>query len=365
MKNLFTRLHRRKGFTLVECLIALTVFAALTLVVFAILTNARMASVKANETEENLTKLIDTVVADDTFARYNANIDNVLTLNVGDGVTTAGTPFRVTYNEIDGYKNYVLCEESTCQYFADNTEFMGCDGKDYTQTVYTCPKCNTAITQALVCEDCGKTGNHTDTTSFTYIPSNGGYCCNECGSINVRGANINESTISNYDLNVRTVVPNAIVYGDAARKTDPNTIFDTQSGADDSSAVSDILMWLTYTPGSNATIPGTYELTLRSNYADTDFKISVRLPGGYTVRNLTEINGNCYNDKDSDGPFLMFHGCDTNADSKVQFQLVNSTSGFSFEDDYTNLNDASAHGLAGYWFQMDSTPMDYSDPVTS
>ena len=41
MKNLFRRLNGRKGFTLVECLIAIAVFAALTMVVFAILTNAR------------------------------------------------------------------------------------------------------------------------------------------------------------------------------------------------------------------------------------------------------------------------------------------------------------------------------------
>lgn len=362
MKNLFTRLNRRKGFTLVECLIALTVFAALTLVVFAILANARAASVKANETEENLTKLIDTVVADDTFARYNANLDNVLELQLQGG----GTPFRVTYNEIDGYKNYVLCDEPTCQHFADNTEFMGCDAKDYTQGTYTCPKCDTTITQELVCEDCGKTADHTDKTAFTYTPSNGGYCCNDCGSTGVRGSNINENTISNYDLNVRTVVPNAIVYGDAERKTDPNTIFDTQSGADDSSIVSNIKMRVEYTPGANATIPGTYELRIRSDCAESNFKISVRLPGGYTVRNLTPINGDCYNDKDIDGPFLMFHGCDTNAESVVEFQLINSTSGFSFEDDYNNPTDTSVHGLSGYWFHTtNATLTDYSDPATS
>ena len=173
MKNFIRRLERRKGFTLIECLIALTVFAALTLVVFAILTNARMATVQANDTEENLTKLINNVVSDESFVRYSAaNADDMLTLKL----STGGTDFRVSYSEIDGYKNYVLCPTAACQHFADNTEFMdSADKESFAQTKYKCPKCSTEITQVLVCEECGNKADHTDKTSFTYIPSNGGY----------------------------------------------------------------------------------------------------------------------------------------------------------------------------------------------
>lgn len=359
MKNLYARLRRRNGFTLVECLIALTVFAALTLVVFAILANARAASTKADETEENLTKLIDNVVGDDSYTRYNAaNSDKILTLNVQG----SSTPFRVSYSEIDGYKNFVLCPTSTCQYFADNVEFMTVEMNDFTQVSYICPKCNTTIVQELTCEDCGNTGNHIDTTSFTYIPSNGGYYCNDCGGTGVRGTNINESVISNYDLNVKTLVPNAIVYGEVERKTDPNVLFDTVA-SDGTSASSDITMWLTYTEGANASIPGTYKLRVRSNFSDTDFQIHVKLPSGYTIPYSYPSIGNCNVEKmaTTGETYLVFYNCDTNADSEVEFQLVNETSGLSFEDDYSNPSDATLNGLGGYWFHTTSASTTYTD----
>ncbi len=360
MKNFIKRLQRRKGFTLVECLIALTVFAALTLVVFAILTNARAASVKANETEENLTKLIDNVVGDDSYTRYNSSSE-VLTLNL----STGGTPFRVTFNEIDGYKNFVLCPQSTCQYFADNSEFMTCEKEDFAQGTYTCPKCAEVITQTLICEDCGNSSSHTDTTSFTYIPSTGGYYCNDCGGTGVRGTEVDDSVISNYDLNIKTLVPNAIVYGEVERKDDPNVLFDTVTGSG-GTASSDITMWLTYTEGANATIPGTYTLRVRSNYSvESDFQIHVKLPSGYKIPYMYSTLGDCTigSLSDSTGDYLVleFYNCDQNADSEVEFQLVNQTSGLSFEDDYSNPSDASLNGLAGYWFHMTSGSATFSD----
>lgn len=354
MKNLFTRLNRRKGFTLVECLIALTVFAALTLVVFAILANARMASTKANDAEENLTKIIDNVVGDETYVRYNSASADSLKLNL----STGGTPFSISYSEIDGYKNYVFCTNTACSHFADNSEFMsGVEKEDFTQGVYVCPKCSTSITQELFCEDCNKTGDHTDTTSFTYIPSNGGYYCNDCGGTGVRGTNINDTVISNYDLNVKSLVPNAIVYGDVTRKTNPEDLFDTVS-SDSGFATSNVNMTLITTQAGTAY---TYDMYVSSDYSGSSlFQIHVQLPPGYTIANLVEENGHCAAEAINNGGetfyVLKFYDCVKNASSRVTFQLINNTSGKSFDEDYGNDSDVQLDGLRGYWFQMGNQP---------
>ncbi len=356
MKNSIKRLNRRKGFTLVECLIALTVFAALTLVVFAILANARAASTNANEAEENLTKLIDNVISDETYAKYNSSNANSLTLNLSTGATA----FKVSYNEIDGYKNYVFCTD--CGHFADNTEFMnGVEKENFTQGAYTCYSCGVSIVQQLVCGDCGNTGNHTDTTSFTYIPSNGGYYCNDCGGTGVRGANIDDSVISNYDLNVKTLVPNAIVYGNVEQKADPAVLFDTISG-DSGTATSNITMALTTTASGSAY---TYEMDIMSDYSGTtNFQIHVNLPPGYTIADLTVVNGDCAYEQMSNGGesfyVLKFYNCVKNAHSKIEFQLINNTSGKSFDEDYGNDSDPTLDGLKGYWFQMVNSSKTYS-----
>lgn len=353
MKKLFTRLNRRRGFTLVECLIALTVFAALTLVVFAILTNARNASMDATESEENLTKLIDNVISDETFTKYNSldkNANQVLTLNI-EG---SSSPFRVSYTEIDGYKNFVLCP--VCDYFADNNEFMTCEVKDFGQVNYVCPKCSESFEQTLICEECDKTGAHTNTSSFTYMRSTGGYYCNDCGSTGVRGIDVDANVISNNDLNIKTLVPNAIIYGNVTRYDDPNNIFDTQDAGGGSAPDSDITMWLTYTPGPNTSIPGTYKLRIKSNSSESNFQIIVRLPSGYKIPYLYETLGSCKHEVDAitGEHYLKFSGCSSNSVSEVDFQLVNSKSGLSFEDDYSNPTDTSLDGLKGYWFHINT-----------
>ena len=356
MKNFITRLKRRKGFTLIECLIALAVFAALTLVVFAILTNARAASIKANETEENLTKLIDNVVEDESYVKYNGDPDDILTLKL----STGGTDFRVSYTAIDGYKNHVLCPAAGCQYFAENTEFMGAkDQEGFDQSAYICPKCGATIIQTLICEDCGSEGEHASVVAgsttagrFTYIPGNGGYFCNDCGGTSVRGKDINETTISNYDLNVKTLVPNAIVFGNVTRKDDLYTNFIQMADSSGGTVSESVNMGLSYTPGANATIPGVYTLDVTSQLDDVNFEIDVRLPEGYRVIQTYATLGDCLGLVDADGPYLHFTGCDKGAKSQVKFCLVNEKSGLSFEEDYGNDTNPELDGLAGYWFRF-------------
>ncbi len=361
MKNLLRRLHGRKGFTLVECLIAIAVFAALTLVVFAILTNARNATVKANKTEENLTTLIENVVGDESYTRYNTTDptkNNLLTLKLSGG----GSDFRISYTEIDGYKTFVLCPDSTCAHFADNSEFMTGERADFSQTSsYVCPKCGTSIVQELECEDCGNTGDHTNTSKFIYIPSTGGYYCTGCGGTGVKGVNIDDSVVSNDTLNIKTLVPNAIVYGSVEQKTDRNAIFDLQDSAGGTIS-GNINMSLTYTEGANTTIPGTYKLRLKCDAASPDFKILVDLPAGYKIPadSFYATLGDCNPqfDESENAYYLEFYDCTTNGYCEVEFKLVQEKSGLSFELDYYDPTDSSNSGLAGYWFQMTNTSND-------
>ncbi len=359
MKNLFRRLNGRKGFTLVECLIAIAVFAALTMVVFAILTNARNATVKANKTEENLTTLIGNVVGDESYTRYNTNSE-VLTLKLSSG----GENFRVTYTEIDGYKTFVVCPNTSCQYFADNSEFMTCERVDFSQAShYTCPKCSSSFVQQLVCEDCGNAASHSSTSNFTYIPSTGGFYCNSCGGTGVRGSNVDDNVVNNDNLNIKTLVPNAIVYGSVEQVTDRNHIFDLHD-VSGGTISGDIHMTLSYTEGANSSIPGTYKIRLNSDATSPNFKILVDLPGGYTIPadSFSANLGNCNPQYDSteNAYYLEFYDCTTNGYCEAEFQLVNEKSGLSFELDYYNPTDASQSGLAGYWFQMTSANDTYT-----
>ena len=359
MKNLFRRLNGRKGFTLVECLIAIAVFAALTMVVFAILTNARNATVKANKTEDNLTTLIGNVVGDESYTRYNANSE-VLTLKLSSG----GENFRVSYTEIDGYKTFVVCPNTSCQYFADNSEFMPCERVDFIQTAhYTCPKCASNFVQQLVCEDCGATASHTATSAFTYISSTGGFYCNNCGGTGVRGSNVDANVVNNDNLNIKSLVPNAIVYGSVDRMSDRNAIFDLQDSTGGTIS-GNINMTLLYTEGANSSIPGTYKLRLKSDVGASDFKILVDLPGGYKIpaSSFSATLGNCNPQYDSttNAYYLEFYDCTTNGYCEAEFQLVNEKSGLSFELDYYNPTDADQSGLSGYWFQMTSANETYT-----
>ncbi len=361
MNFLRNSLKKRKGFTLVECLIALTVFAALTLVVFAILANARQRSVLANTTEENLNILIDNVVSDESYVSYNDNSSKQLTLKLSNG----GADFKISYSEIDGYKNFVLCPNANCQYFAENTAFMTVEGEDFTQINYVCPKCDATIEQQLVCESCNNTGSHlAHVNKFTYMPDTCGYYCNECGSVNVRGANIGADVVSNNNLNIKGLVPNAILCGDIEPYGDPEYLFDIYSfidgdgnpvtspvnGISPAEVESDITYSLKFKEGVSNSDPGIYTLTVKPNAADSGcrlMRVVVKLPKGYNVSWYNEVNGTCIPSNSSNT--LSFNVMNTQ-EAKVEFSLTNEISSTPFELDYGNNSDSSQDGLLGVWF---------------
>lgn len=371
MNKFLKRLNRRKGFTLVECIVAIAVFAALIMVIFMILANARTQAEIANKSEEDLNHLINNVVSDETYRKYREETDaagnrlNILKLNVEGQSQT----FDISYNKVDGYKNFVYCKFTGglgCGHFANNTDFMGTTKpEDFVQTSsYICPSCGTTFYQTLFCEDCEETGTHDDTTKFTYDGGSGGYACNSCGGFAVKGANIDEAIVADAKISVSGLYPNAILYGDVvpittlAKYSDSaNPSFDNGNGS--------VLLNIEYTASSNQSIPGTYTLTIQPNPAPTgidtsNFSLDLRLPPHYVVKNYKEVTTSGTStyksgDESDNSGYLKFN-FSASGQYKVQFQLVNYKSGFSFEYDYNNPV-ADDQGLAGYWFGLNvSTP---------
>lgn len=391
MKNLFKRLSKSKGFTLLECIIAIAVFAALTLVVMAMLTYARNEAVNANQTEEDLTKLIENVVSDDTQRKWNGDSE-VLSLTVGGDSNT----FDISYNIIDGYKNFIICP--ICSYKADNTVFMGVTKQEnFIQTTqYVCPKDETHIFASdLKCEECGKTGIHTDTTSFKYIPSTGGYYCLECGSSNVRDPIAKEQIIAEENLSINGMVANALVYGkiEPNNPTDTtafqklvtvsNVVYDSTTGARQEQSIAPenqkdaaiSVSSIKYESSKDQIVPGTYTMIVQGtgngscfdNDGDGGYSVMLELPPYYRIKVLTETTGDDVNFKhvtcsDQDDAaigkngWIKFDFTRYVNTIEVKFQLTNYKSGYSFDYDYnspdtvgqnTTLN---KHGLIGYWF---------------
>ena len=374
MKNIFKRLHRRKGFTLIECIVALAVFAALVLVVFAILTNARVVSKNANETEENLTLLVGNVVDDETYRKYTSDTE-VLNLNISGAGT--GT-FKISYNEIDGYKNFILCPN--CGEFTDNISFMpaGTKQENFTQTTkYKCPTCKDASGNEyefeceLKCDDCDNEGKHTDTTKFTYVPLSGGFYCNACGGLSVKDKNVNEKVASEMDLVVTGMIPNAIKYGDVPQGGAEFDKFSVESSSGTQLTPDYYNVDLEYNSSSNMSLPGTYELSVSANGSElsglTDLTITIPLPKYYNVVDFkVPSNGTAtysnYNAATDEAGYIKISGCTNSSYShSVEFRLANFKSGISFEDDYNGTSDADNNGtyeiadyekqgLGGYWF---------------
>lgn len=370
MNKFLKRLNRRKGFTLVECLIAVAVFAAMVMVVFMILTNARAAANTAIKTEEDLTQLINNVVSDETYRKYKDEYDasgnrmNVLSLNIQGSSDT----FDISYNVIDGYKNFVVCP--TCGHFANNSDFMGTTKvQDFSQSsAYVCPADSShTFYQTLQCEDCLATGTHDDTSLFTYEPASGSYGCNSCGGMAVKGTDIEEVVTSDARLSVSGLVPNAIIYGDVDQPASNSTLV-TFSGTNSTTGATMIVdsgdgavnVNLQYTAAVNQTLPGTYTLTITPTVPldmdSSNFSVELRLPAHYAFRNFKELttSGTCtyVSGGATDDNAYIKYNFTTAAQYKVQFQLVNYKSGFSFEYDYNNASNNSLQGLAGYWFGL-------------
>lgn len=366
-------LFRRKGFTLIECLIAIAVFGAMTMIVFMILTHARTQTVEANKSEEDLSNLIENVIGDETYKRYNdANHTggkDTLQLNV-QGVSDT---FSITYNVVDGNKNLVKCSDSNCGHYGNNTDFMNdVNGKtipkaSFVQTTkYKCPKCNTEFEDTLTCEDCESTGKHTDTSLFTYLPSTAGYMCNTCGGLAVHHDSYAADATGDAKMSISGVVPNAMRYGevvDRTSSTNSRTLEDLVYYTNTGTGGGKINFGLSYKASSNGNLPGTYTLSVSAADVPADaidpsgsFTMVITLPPYYVIKDFKQVTGSgsatavaSSGDTKNNGSITITTAM-KNSVSTYTFQLVNYRSGFTFENDYFDASHKDNTGLGGYWF---------------
>lgn len=378
MKKIFSR---NKGFTLVECIIAVAVFGLLALIVFMILTNASVRAARASESEENLAQLIENVVGDETYKKYDSSSKN-LTLLIDNVNGAAGTGnLTVSYNVISGYKNFIECP--SCSHQANFTDFMSStigqptidphmtpvDSLNFdTATCYfVCPSCYDTITFTLRCPDCSTTDvyNKTSSTSlsgylFTYMKSaSGAFECSVCGgtavmAVDAAGNYISEK-VSADGFNVSGMVANGIRYGESidwvnhdtsklCSFLEANAVDPTISGTQHSLASGDIRADLSYAGSTNSSFAGTYTLGLHVyNFpseigTSNPYFIEVVFPIGYTInydetyysnvtRDIRPIGSKTY-------PTLKIRMNAAGTYQNVQFTLTSNESGYSFEYDY-------------------------------
>lgn len=408
------RLSRNKGFTLVECIIAVAVFGLMSLVVFMILTNASVRASRASESEENLAQLIENVVGDETYKKFDGSASGRnLTLYIENDSSKSLT---VSYNVISGYKNFVECPNTTvggtCGHHANFTEFMSSSATDLVPindphsfdvatNFFVCPSCNQQVNFTLSCPDCGTTDVYNKTSSnstsgylFTYMDKGTcGFECSVCGgtavmAVDAAGNFISEK-VSVDGFAVSGMVPNGIRYGEAIdwnywddlssmnHRTDLCKFREVNAADPSLPSASHgtngyIQASLSYAGAANSSYAGTYSLRLYANNLPSSidvtdpFFVEVAFPIGYTItydsslytkvtRGTKVINGTTY-------PTLLFKRSAGIAGDVIEensgifkFTLTSAESGYSFEYDYNRVAGHSDNEQGLFrWFGFNS-----------
>lgn len=367
-----SQLKRRKGFTLVECIVAIAVFALLTAVILMILVNAQTQATRSKESEEDLNNLIENVVGDDTYKKYSAENSKTLTLNFNGGKT-----FDITYDTVAGYKNYVKCNPkngaTSCGYVGNNTDFMG--GKSVADFLsagdeYKCPKCGEVVVQTLECEGCLSTGSYNDSTKFSCSSETGSYTCLACGSGSVKGNDIDDAVTADANFRVSGLTANSIRYGKVELPTDTDTLINTNGVACN--------VTIEYEHRyDNLTLPGVYKMTFTGFSGTAPSSIDIYLPPWYVIGSLKVPASSSYtatayqNDlsshdvTDSNMSHIRLENPSGNLPGTVivEFTLTNYKNNYSFDYDYRQPFDEDGdgtissaeqqtRGLIGYWFRI-------------
>ena len=390
MKSLFKRLKERKGFTLVECIVAIAVFAALCLMVAMIIGGAQRESIKAHDTETELNGLIDNVLDDDLDRRYNSTYSNKKLEMSFSGDATGN--FAITYDLIDGHKNHIVCD--SCGYFANNAEFSP-NGKteQFLQTAmnYVCPVCkHQPVKVTLKCADCGATGSYSNSAAFLYEKTSGSYMCNTCGSGYVSSTEIDENLmISQSNVSVKGIAANAIRYGTLKKPEKANVITVTDdSGAPSDKASANVKVKYTTTNATNPNVIGEYRIDIGSVIEPDDpdpsdpvkphTTVQISIPNGYFIEDFKCNNSSTIPDnvtllqpdyaKDERGS-ISWTSTDSQKTIYFTFKLRNYKTGFSFDYDYTSVLEKEGSskyvsGLAQYWFGLASNGGGEKWPIT-
>lgn len=389
MKTL-QKLFKNKGFTLVECVVAIAVFAVLTLMVLMIIGGAEQTSKMAQKSETDLNNLVQNVVQDETNKKYGVDSH---TLNMKFG--SAGKDFSVSYSVVDGYKNFVVCP--SCGHVDNNIEFMAYAvtylSSQYNADVaanhdwlkdtrlshwfdvdtmnYTCPSCSYSFVENdLQCQSCLTEGGVRDMTTvngatvhtFTFNPATGSFTCAVCGSGSVKEKGLDDAITGDSSLYVSGISANAIRYGKIEEQEDDDVKeFIKLNGA----ANQNYTVTLNYSPSSNSTSPGKYKLKVTYLNIDNSetANMTFTLPGSYicnVIDTSTSANGldnharvivqqspSIENPEKTSTLFIdNITRAGTGTSFEVTFTLTNYANNASFDYDYQ-----TEGGLLKHWYK--------------
>ena len=394
MKKL--KFNIRKGFTLVECIIAIAVFAIMTSMVLMIMASTVKMSKKASESEEGLNQLVQNVVQDSSNKVYG---NDSKTLQMSFGGSTDPN-FSITYSTVDGARNMIRCPD--CGYEANSEEFLSYlyTHTDYTtqsddvkkrykishwfnpsvsgKNYYECPECgHTTLASSInmKCYSCETTGA---ATSFLYDDINGGYFCPDCGGGKVvqldstSGLPINSDMEKvNYDFKISSIQSNAIRYADI-EAPDDEARKDFMSLT--SASANGFNFNLAYTASTAAQAAGVYTMTIsgftpmsgHTSIGDDGAasSVTIKLPPAYQCMLLPSSTGvnvpdgtvdtsrptASWDDPDdyannADTSELRINNITENQTITLKFTLTNYKNNHSFDDDYKDEG-----GLTGFWY---------------
>lgn len=381
----FRKLGTRKGFTLVECVVAIAVFAVLTTMVMMILANTTTLTKEARDNEEDLNELVENVVEDKSPRKYGSDAKKLTLYKSGSTNPYITATFSVT----DGKKNYFKCP--TCGHTGGMADYLDYiyDTPTYKTSSDSEKKANNITywftagtdTQKFVCPDCHSDILLTDTalkmhcnaclhegfinnTDFKYMKNTAAIVCVECGSGNA----ISIDMMGNDDANVTNESAfsvsgfraNAVRYGTVQRKPfNELKQLITLTAAPDASVVSTFRVQISKLARAKATDPVIYEATISNipswTDANTIASLKLSLPGGYKCKitdygnadgagiTSTPGSGNANVTVAVESPEDTSGTNDINVSNitknncvsiHFKFKLENSGNGSHFEDDY-------------------------------
>ena len=404
-------MRKSKGFTLVECIIAIAVFAVLTSMVIMIVGNTIKLSSEATEAEGDLNVVVQNVVQDNSKRVYGVD-SKTLEMNIGSSATAN---FKMTYSSIDGDKNFIKCplcgdvhndldylayiyNENAYKNWPTATEVAaGADAStkgsfkisywfqyDSSTSGYKCPSCLNAFLPSAITGRCDSCEYQATMNNFSFDNVSGKYQCPVCKNESVvqmvsdGGAGlvpISATLRSDSQFSVSGITPNALRYGQvkqlkAEEIVDLSTITGTVDGT--------FNFTLEYHPNViNPTAAGSYILKINSvgslDSAESAtavfalppyYKCTLDTAGtnadgstGHPSATVTTID---VTDPDDiiNKSYITISGITTSSSNNivVEFKLENYKSGSSFDDDYKV--DAGVSGtvtaLGRYWFGKNS-----------
>lgn len=110
--------YNKKGFTLVECIVAIAVFAVMTSMVMIIISSAINTTRQAVNGERDLNQMVEAVENDQSIKNYNSLSSHTLVMKFGEDTDN----FSITYDTSDGYMSYMTCH--WCKYIGPRHEFL-------------------------------------------------------------------------------------------------------------------------------------------------------------------------------------------------------------------------------------------------